>query len=53
MGFAIQVVGFHWIVTTITRFGGFPLPIALFFFSALALYSALPFAIAGAVTCTR
>lgn len=48
MGFVIQVIGFHWIVTTITRFGGFPLPIALFFFSALALYSALPFAIAAA-----
>jgi apolipoprotein N-acyltransferase len=48
MGFVIQIVGFHWIVTTITRFGGFPLPIALFFFSALALYSALPFAIAAA-----
>jgi apolipoprotein N-acyltransferase len=48
MGFGIQVVGFHWIVTTITRFGGFPLPIALFFFAALALYSALPFALAAA-----
>lgn len=47
MGFVIQIIGFHWIVTTITRFGGFPLPIALFFFSALALYSALPFAIAA------
>ena len=49
MGFVIQIIGFHWIVTTITRFGGFPLPIALFFFSALALYSALPFAIAAGV----
>ncbi len=48
MGFLIQVIGFHWIVTTITRFGGFPLPIALFFFSALAVYSALPFAAAAA-----
>lgn len=48
MGFVVQIIGFHWIVTTITRFGGFPLPIALFFFSALALYSALPFAIAAA-----
>jgi len=49
MGFGIQVIGFHWIVTTITRFGGFPLPIALFFFAALAVYSALPFALAAAV----
>jgi apolipoprotein N-acyltransferase len=48
MGFAVYVFGFHWIVTTITRFGGFPLPIALFFFSALALYSALPFALVAA-----
>jgi apolipoprotein N-acyltransferase len=48
MGFAVYVIGFHWIVTTITRFGGFPLPIALFFFSALSLYSALPFAIVAA-----
>lgn len=47
-GFVVQIIGFHWIVTTITRFGGFPLPVALFFFSALALYSALPFAIAAA-----
>lgn len=48
MGFLVQVIGFHWVVTTITRFGGFPLPIALFFFSALGLYSALPFAAAAA-----
>jgi apolipoprotein N-acyltransferase len=47
-GFVVQIIGFHWIVTTITRFGGFPLAVALFFFSALALYSALPFAIAAA-----
>jgi apolipoprotein N-acyltransferase len=48
MGFLINVIGFHWVVLTITRFGGFPLAIALFFFSALSLYSALPFALVAA-----
>jgi len=48
MGFVVNVVGFHWVVTTITRFGGFPLAIALFFFIVLSLYSALPFALVGA-----
>jgi apolipoprotein N-acyltransferase len=48
MGFVVNVIGFHWVVTTITRFGGFPLAIALFFFSALSLYAALPFAIVAA-----
>lgn len=48
MGFVVNVIGFHWVVTTITRFGGFPVAIALFFFSALSLYAALPFAIVAA-----
>jgi len=51
MGFVVTVIGFHWVVTTITRFGGFPLPIALFFFSALSLYGALPFAGVAAALC--
>lgn len=48
MGFGVNVIGFHWVVTTITRFGGFPLAIALLFFTILSLYSALPFAAVAA-----
>jgi apolipoprotein N-acyltransferase len=43
MGFVVNVIGFHWLVTTIHVFGAFPLPLAVLFFSVLSLYASLPF----------
>jgi apolipoprotein N-acyltransferase len=47
-GLATNVPAFIWLVTTINRFGGFPYPVALFFYSALSAYGALQFAIVAA-----
>jgi apolipoprotein N-acyltransferase len=47
-GLATNVPAFIWLVTTINRFGGFPLPIALFFYAALSAYGALQFALVAA-----
>lgn len=43
MGFVVNVLGFYWLVNTINRFGGFPLPVAVAFFTVLSLYGALQF----------
>jgi apolipoprotein N-acyltransferase len=48
VGLAVNIPAFYWLVETIHRFGGFPLPIALFFYAALSAYSALQFAIVAA-----
>lgn len=49
MGVVVNVLGFHWLVYTINRFGGFPLPLALAFFAVLAVYGAAQFALVAAV----
>ncbi|HEY8518010.1 MAG TPA: apolipoprotein N-acyltransferase [Candidatus Binatia bacterium] len=43
MGLVVNVIGFHWLVTTIHVFGAFPMPIALFFFGVLSAWGSLPF----------
>jgi apolipoprotein N-acyltransferase len=43
-GLATNVPAFYWLVATIHRFGGFPLPIALFFYAVLSAFGALQFA---------
>jgi len=40
-GFATNVPAFAWLVYTMRVFGGFPLPIAVFFYACLSLFSAL------------
>jgi apolipoprotein N-acyltransferase len=42
-GLAVNVPAFHWLVGTIHRFGGFPLPVSLVFYLVLSTYSALQF----------
>ncbi|MFM7142970.1 MAG: hypothetical protein ACKO2K_13770, partial [Alphaproteobacteria bacterium] len=44
-GLATNVPAFFWLVQTIHRFGGFPLPVALFFYAVLATFGALQFAL--------
>lgn len=39
-GLATNLPAFHWLVYTIHVFGGFPYPIAIFFYACLSLYSA-------------
>lgn len=46
-GLATNVPAFWWLVATIHRFGGFPLPIALGFYAVLAAFGALQFALVG------
>ncbi len=48
-GLATNVPAFFWLVRTIHRFGGFPLPVALFFYAVLASFGALQFAIVAGV----
>lgn len=38
-----------WLIETIDRFGGFPLPVALFFYGSLIAFTGLPFALVGAL----
>ncbi len=38
-----------WLVETIDRFGGFPIPVALFFYGSLIAFTAIPFGIVGAL----
>lgn len=40
-GLAANVPAFYWLVGTIHRFGGFPLPLAILFYAILSLYSSL------------
>ncbi|HSQ01274.1 MAG TPA: apolipoprotein N-acyltransferase [Candidatus Dormibacteraeota bacterium] len=42
-GLATNVPAFYWLVYTIHVFGGFPYPLALFFYACLSLYSAMQF----------
>jgi len=49
MGVAANGPACAWLVETITRFGGFPMPVALFFYGSLVLYTGIPFAIVGAL----
>ncbi|GIW41547.1 MAG: apolipoprotein N-acyltransferase [Candidatus Binatia bacterium] len=42
-GFVANFLGFYWLVHTIHVFGGFALPLAVFFYSCLTLYSASQF----------
>src|SRR5512143_1896508 len=42
-GLATNVPAFYWLVYTIRVFGGFPYPLALFFYACLSLYSAMQF----------
>lgn len=42
-GLATNVPAFYWLVYTMHVFGGFPYPLAVFFYACLSLYSALQF----------
>ena len=42
-GLATNVPAFYWLVYTIHVFGGFPYPLAIFFYACLSLYSAMQF----------
>jgi apolipoprotein N-acyltransferase len=42
-GLTGNIVAFYWLVGTIHSFGGFPLPIAAFFYFVLSLFGALQF----------
>jgi apolipoprotein N-acyltransferase len=42
-GLATNIPAFYWLVYTIHVFGGFPYPLALFFYACLSLYSAMQF----------
>ncbi len=46
-GCVANFAGFYWLVHTIHVFGGFPLPVAAFFYLCLTAYSALQFALYG------
>lgn len=48
-GLATNVPAFFWLVRTIHRFGGFPLPIALLFYLVLSLFGALQFGLVAIV----
>jgi len=48
-GLATNVPAFFWLVRTIHRFGGFPLPVALFFYAVLAAFGACQFSLVAAV----
>ena len=42
-GLATNIPAFYWLVYTIHTFGGFPYPLAIFFYACLSLYSATQF----------
>lgn len=42
-GLCTNIPAFYWLVYTITVFGGFPWPVALFFYFCLSLFSSLQF----------
>jgi apolipoprotein N-acyltransferase len=48
VGLAGVVPAFYWLVETIHRFGGFPMPVALLFYAALSAYAAAQFALVAA-----
>ena len=45
MGFATHLMGFHWLVYTISVFGGFSYPVSIFVFLIYAALQGLPMAI--------
>ena len=47
-GLATNVPAFYWLVYTIHVFGGFPYPLALFFYTCLSAFSALQFVLFAA-----
>jgi len=47
-GLATNVPAFYWLVYTMHVFGGFPYPIALFFYTCLSAFSALQFVLFAA-----
>lgn len=47
-GLATNVPAFYWLVGTMRVFGGFPLPIALFFYACLSAFSAVQFVLFAA-----
>lgn len=49
MGITVNGILGTWLIETIERFGGFPWPLAVFFYCLLVLYTALPFAALGAL----
>jgi apolipoprotein N-acyltransferase len=46
-GVITNILGFYWLVYTIHVFGGFPYPVALFFFACLTAYSTIQFVLFG------
>jgi len=42
-GFVTNFLGFYWLVYTMTVFGGFPVPVSVFFYLCLTSYSSLQF----------
>ena len=44
-GTVANYLGLYWLVGTLTRFGGFPIPISIVFILFLSIYSALQFSI--------
>lgn len=49
MGLATNVPAFYWLIETMHRFGGFPLPIAASFYGVLSAYGALQFGLVAAL----
>ncbi len=46
-GVVTNILGFYWLVYTISVFGGFPYVVAAFFFACLTAYSSLQFVLLG------
>jgi apolipoprotein N-acyltransferase len=44
-GTVANALGAYWLIGTLTRFGGFPIPVSLIFHLAISIYSGLSFAI--------
>ncbi|MER3445886.1 MAG: apolipoprotein N-acyltransferase [Candidatus Dadabacteria bacterium] len=49
-GTIANAIGAYWLIGTLSRFGGFPLPVSLIFHLAISIYSGLPFAIFAYIT---
>ncbi len=47
-GLATNIPAFYWLVYTMHVFGGFPVPLALFFYACLSLFSSLQFVLLAA-----
>ena len=42
-GFATNFIGYYWLIYTMTVFGGFPVPVSVFFYLCLTAYSSMQF----------